>query len=58
MPKLCVLDLNSIFLKSFAVGLAGDLPNIDNTPAAIKARNEFILVRIRILLIWSFSGCD
>jgi hypothetical protein len=49
IPKRCVLDLNSIRFKSFVVGLAGDLPNTVNKPAASKLRNEFILVRIRIL---------
>jgi hypothetical protein len=50
IPKRCVLDLNSIRFKSFVVGLAGDLPNIANRPAASKLRNEFILVRTRILV--------
>jgi hypothetical protein len=50
IPKRCVLVLNSIRFKSFVVGLAGDLPNNDNNPAANKARNEFILVRTRILV--------
>jgi len=49
IPKRCVLDLNSIRFKSFVVGLAGDLPNIVNKPAASKLSNEFILVRTRIL---------
>jgi len=50
IPKRCVLDLNSIRFKSFVVGLAGDLPNTVNKPAASKLRNEFILVRTRILV--------
>lgn len=54
IPKRCVLDLNSIRSKSFVVGLAGDLPNIVNKPAASKLRNEFILVRTRILMIRGF----
>jgi len=49
IPKRCVLDLNSIRSKSFVVGLAGDLPNTVNKPAASKLRNEFILVRTCIL---------
>jgi len=50
IPKRCVLDLNSIRFKSCVVGLAGDLPNTVNKPAASKLRNEFILVRTRILV--------
>ena len=45
-----MLDLNSIRFKSFVVGLAGDLPNTVNKSAASKLRNEFILVRTRILV--------
>jgi hypothetical protein len=56
IPKRCVLDLNSIRFKSFVVGLAGDLPNIVNKPAASKLRNEFILVRTRILMIRGLFG--
>ena len=56
IPKRCVLVLNSIRFKSSAVGLAGDLPNNDNNPDANKARNEFILVRTRILMIRGFFG--
>jgi len=51
-----VLDLNSIRFKSFAAGLAGDLPNIADKPAASRPINEFILVRTRALMIRGLFG--
>jgi hypothetical protein len=54
-PSRCVLDLNSIRLKSFKVGLVGDFPNTVNKPAARKLKNEFIFVRIRIFKIRDFT---
>ncbi|MHC4228574.1 MAG: hypothetical protein ACYSW0_14205 [Planctomycetota bacterium] len=44
IPKRCVLVGKSARFKSSGAGLAGDLPNSDNNPAAKKPRNEFILV--------------
>jgi hypothetical protein len=46
-----VLVLNSIRLKSLAVGLVSGLPNIDSNPPASRPRNEFILERTDIFLI-------
>jgi hypothetical protein len=46
-----VLVLNSTRLKSFVVGLAGGLPNIDENQPAHKPRNEFILELTDIFLI-------
>ena len=49
IPKRCVLVLNSARCKSAAVGLGGDLPNIDRNPATSKPRNELTLCRTVIL---------
>ena len=53
-----MLVLNSIRLKSFEVGLAGDLPNTVKITAARKLKNEFIFVRTRIIRIRGFPGRD
>ena len=53
IPKRCVLVLKSARLRSSATGVAGDLPNIDNRPAAISPRKEFILTRKDIRLVVS-----
>jgi len=39
-----VLVLNSARCRSAGVGLAGDLPKIERSSPAIKAKNEFTLV--------------
>jgi hypothetical protein len=46
-----VLVLNSIRLKSSAVGFAGDLANIDNKVPASKPKNELTLLRMDIKLV-------
>jgi hypothetical protein len=46
-----VLVLNSIRLKSLAVGLVGGLPNTDNNRPASRPRNEFILERTDIFQV-------
>jgi hypothetical protein len=43
-----VLVLNSIRLKSLAVGFVSGLPNIDSILPAHKPRNEFVLGRMDI----------
>ena len=53
IPRRCVLVLNSALCKSSTVGLAGDLPNIDNNTPAKNPRDEPILVRADIFLVCS-----
>jgi hypothetical protein len=43
-----VLVLNSIRLKSLAVGLVSGLPNIDSIRPATEPKNEFVLERMDI----------
>jgi len=53
IPIRCVLVLKSACCNSSTVGLASDLPNSDDTPAARKPRKEPFFVRRRICVIRS-----
>lgn len=57
-PKLCVLVLNSICLRSFESGLGGDFPKMVNKPPAIKLTNEFIFVLTCMIEVRGFQKAN